>query len=59
MIHSASFTALHPALKAAIFAKLRKVLLAEKPVDGFEYLGDDERKVIGEILAATVAGFGE
>lgn len=53
LIYSAAFDSLPPALKAAVYRKLREVLMAEQPAKPFAALPPTKRRAIREILLAT------
>jgi len=53
MIYSPTFEHLPPMLKGAIYRRIHEILTAKKPVEGFEYLEQDEKQRILEILHAT------
>ena len=53
MIYSPTFEHLPPLLKGAIYRRIHEILTAKKPVEGFEYLEQDEKQRILEILHAT------
>ncbi len=53
MIYSPSFNHLSLMMKRAVYARLHEILTAEQPVQGFEYLGEEERRRIVEILRQT------
>jgi hypothetical protein len=40
-------------LKGAIYARIHEILTSPKPVEGFDYLGKDEKRRILEILDET------
>ena len=53
MIYSPTFDQCPPMLKGAIYARIREILTSPKPVEGFDYLGKDEKRRILEILDET------
>lgn len=52
-IYSTAFDSLQPSLKLAISEELKSVLLSPKPRADFDYLEDDLRASLAEILIAT------
>ncbi len=53
MIYSPTFDQFPPMLKGAIYARIHEILTSPKPVEGFDYLGKDEKRRILEILDET------
>ena len=53
MIYSPTFDQFPPMLKGAIYARIHEILTSPKPVEGFDYLGKDEKRRILEILHET------
>ena len=53
MIYSPTFEQFPPMLKGAIYARIHEILTSPKPVEGFDYLGKDEKRRILEILDET------
>ena len=53
MIYSPTFDQFPPMLKGAIYARIHEILTSPKPVEGFDYLGRDEKRRILEILDET------
>ena len=53
MIYSPTFDQFPPMLKDAIYARIHEILTSPKPVEGFDYLGKDEKRRILEILDET------
>ena len=53
MIYSPTFNQFPPMLKGAIYARIHEILTSPKPVEGFDYLGRDEKRRILEILDET------
>lgn len=57
LIYSEAFDALPHAMSEAVQGRLKEVLLAETPVDGFERLSQEDRQAIYEILKETKPGY--
>ncbi|MEO1825147.1 MAG: hypothetical protein ABGZ31_05520 [Roseibacillus sp.] len=53
MIYSPTFDQFPPMLKGAIYARIHEILTSPKPVEGFDYLGKEEKRRILEILDET------
>ena len=53
MIYSPTFNQFPPMLKGAIYARIHEILTSPKPVEGFDYLGKEEKRRILEILDET------
>ena len=53
MIYSPTFDQFPPMLKGAIYARIHEILTSPKPVEGFDYLGKNEKRRILEILDET------
>ena len=53
MIYSPTFDQFPPMLKGAIYARIHEILTSPTPVEGFDYLGKDEKRRILEILDET------
>ena len=53
MIYSPTFDQFPPMLKGAIYARIHEILTSPKAVEGFDYLGKEEKRRILEILDET------